>query len=136
MVEIEGTVARREPGQINRDLPTGEVEVDRRARRVLSRSETPPFALDGKDEAAEETRLRYRYLDLRRPELQQNFVLRAPGDARGPQLLRRARLPRGRDADPHQVHAGGRARLPGARRASTTAASTPCRSRRSSSSSS
>ncbi len=43
---------------------------------MLSRSETPPFALDGKNEAAEETRLRYRYLDLRRPELQKNFVLR------------------------------------------------------------
>jgi aspartyl-tRNA synthetase len=77
VVEIEGTVARREPGQINRDLPTGEVEVIAGRALVLSRSETPPFALDGKSEAAEETRLRYRFLDLRRPELQKNFVLRA-----------------------------------------------------------
>ena len=55
VVEIEGTVARREPGQINRDLPTGEVEVIAERALVLSRSETPPFALDGKNEAAEET---------------------------------------------------------------------------------
>ena len=77
VVEIEGTVTRREPGQINRDLSTGEVEVTAESALVLSRSETPPFALDGKNEAAEETRLRYRFLDLRRPELQKNFVLRA-----------------------------------------------------------
>jgi aspartyl-tRNA synthetase len=76
VVEVEGTVRRREPNQINRDLPTGEVEVAAERALVLSRSETPPFPLDGKIEAAEETRLRYRYLDLRRPELQKNFVLR------------------------------------------------------------
>ncbi len=76
VVEVEGTVRRREPNQINRDLATGEVEVAAESALVLSRSETPPFPLDGKIEAAEETRLRYRYLDLRRPELQKNFVLR------------------------------------------------------------
>jgi len=76
VVEIEGTVARREPGQINRDLATGEVEVVAERVQVLSRSEPPPFAIDGKGDAAEETRLRYRFLDLRRPELQKNFLLR------------------------------------------------------------
>jgi aspartyl-tRNA synthetase len=76
VVEIEGTVVRREPGQINRDLPTGEIEVAAERAAVLSRSETPPFPLDGRIEAAEDLRLRYRYLDLRRPELQKNFILR------------------------------------------------------------
>jgi aspartyl-tRNA synthetase len=76
VVEIEGTVSRREPGQINRDLATGEIEVIAESALVLSRSETPPFPLDGKTEAAEDLRLRYRFLDLRRPELQKNFVLR------------------------------------------------------------
>ncbi|HEY0558422.1 MAG TPA: aspartate--tRNA ligase [Thermoanaerobaculia bacterium] len=76
VVEVEGTVLRREPGQINRDLPTGEIEVAAESALVLSRSETPPFPLDGKIEAAEDLRLRYRYLDLRRPDLQKNFVLR------------------------------------------------------------
>src|SRR3954469_22521992 len=76
VVEIEGTVLRREPAQVNRDLPTGEVEVTVERAAVLSRSETPPFPLDGRIEAAEDLRLRYRYLDLRRPELQKNFILR------------------------------------------------------------
>jgi aspartyl-tRNA synthetase len=76
VVEVEGEVVRRESGKVNPDLPTGEVEVVAERAAVLSRSEPPPFALDGKSEAAEETRLRYRYLDLRRPELQKNFVLR------------------------------------------------------------
>jgi aspartyl-tRNA synthetase len=76
VVEIEGTVVRREPGQVNRDLPTGEIEVTVERAAVLSRSETPPFPLDGRIEAAEDLRLRYRYLDLRRPELQKNFILR------------------------------------------------------------
>jgi aspartyl-tRNA synthetase len=76
VVEVEGTVRRREPGQVNRDLATGDVEVAAESAAVLSRSETPPFPLDGKIEAAEDLRLRYRFLDLRRPELQKNFALR------------------------------------------------------------
>ncbi len=76
VVEVEGEVVRREAGKVNPELPTGEVEVAAERAAVLSRSEPPPFALDGKSEAAEETRLRYRFLDLRRPDLQKNFLLR------------------------------------------------------------
>ncbi len=76
VVEIEGEVARREPAQVNPHLPTGEVEIVAERAAVLSRSEPLPFALDGKTEAAEEVRLRYRFLDLRRPELQKNLILR------------------------------------------------------------
>ncbi len=76
VVEVEGDVVLREPANVNRDLPTGEVEVIARSAKVLSRSEPLPFTLDGKAEISEETRLRYRYLDLRRPELQRNFLLR------------------------------------------------------------
>jgi len=76
VVEVEGEVVRREPEHVNRDLPTGEIEVVADRAAVLSRSEPPPFALDGKTDSAEETRLRYRFLDLRRPELQKNFLLR------------------------------------------------------------
>jgi aspartyl-tRNA synthetase len=76
VVEVEGEVVRREAGKVNPDLPTGEVEVVAQRAAVLSRSEPPPFALDGKADAAEETRLRYRYLDLRRPEMQKNLLLR------------------------------------------------------------
>jgi aspartyl-tRNA synthetase len=74
VVEVEGEVVRRESP--NRDMPTGEVEVIARSAKVLSRSEPPPFTLDGKGEVSEELRLRYRYLDLRRPELQRNLLLR------------------------------------------------------------
>ena len=76
VVEVEGEVTRRGAEHVNPDLPTGEVEVVAERAAILSRSEALPFALDGKTEAAEEIRLRYRYLDLRRSELQRNFVLR------------------------------------------------------------
>lgn len=74
VVEVEGElVARENP---NPAIPTGlvELKVDRAA--VLSESEPPPFGVDGSVEAGEDTRLRYRYLDLRRPDLQKNFILR------------------------------------------------------------
>jgi aspartyl-tRNA synthetase len=76
VVEIEGEVSRRAPEQVNPGLPTGEVEVVAGRAAVLSRSEPLPFALDGKTEAAEDVRLHYRFLDLRRPELQKNLLLR------------------------------------------------------------
>jgi aspartyl-tRNA synthetase len=76
VVEVEGEVVRRSPENVNKDMPTGEIEVLARRAVVLARSEPLPFTLDGKVEASEETRLRYRYLDLRRPELQRNFLLR------------------------------------------------------------
>ena len=76
VVEVEGEVVRRSQENVNKDMPTGEVEVLARRAAVLARSEPLPFTLDGKAETSEETRLRYRYLDLRRPELQRNFLLR------------------------------------------------------------
>jgi aspartyl-tRNA synthetase len=76
VVEIVGEVTLRAPENINREISTGEVEVSVRSAAVLSRSEPLPFMLDGRVEISEETRLRYRYLDLRRPELQKNFLLR------------------------------------------------------------
>ena len=74
VVEIEGVVELREAP--NPGMATGAVEVIADAGRVLSRSRPVPFTLDGKGEASEETRLVYRYLDLRRPELQRNILLR------------------------------------------------------------
>jgi aspartyl-tRNA synthetase len=77
VVEVRGKVAPRSAENVNRDLPTGEVEVLAEQVEILSRSEPLPFQLDSKAvEASEETRLRYRYLDLRRPELQRNLLLR------------------------------------------------------------
>ncbi|HTQ81501.1 MAG TPA: aspartate--tRNA ligase [Thermoanaerobaculia bacterium] len=76
VVEVEGEVLARSPENVNPALPTGGLEVHADRAAILSRSEALPFALDGKSEAAEDTRLRYRYLDLRRGELQKNFLLR------------------------------------------------------------
>jgi aspartyl-tRNA synthetase len=74
VVEVEGEVVVRESP--NPDMATGAVEVIARRAVVLNRSEPVPFALTGEPDATEETRLAYRYLDLRRPELQRNFILR------------------------------------------------------------
>ena len=76
VVEIVGRVVAREAGQVNAKMPTGEVEVVAESGTVLSRCEPLPFAIDGRSDVSEDTRLKYRFLDLRRPELQRNFLLR------------------------------------------------------------
>ncbi|MBZ0103892.1 MAG: aspartate--tRNA ligase, partial [Thermoanaerobaculia bacterium] len=74
VLEIEGEVVARE--SVNPKMPTGEIEVVARRAEVLAESETLPFSLDPEAEVFEDLRLKYRYLDLRRPELQQNLILR------------------------------------------------------------
>ena len=75
-VLIGGTVARRRPGTENAKLATGAVEVRASRLEVLSESQTPPFVIEDDLEADETTRLRYRYLDLRRGVMQQGLRLR------------------------------------------------------------
>jgi aspartyl-tRNA synthetase len=74
VVGIEGNVVKRE--KTNPDLATGEVELIATKLHVLNNSKTPPFAIEEKINAAEETRLRFRYLDLRRPKPHANLALR------------------------------------------------------------
>ncbi len=74
---VEGRVRRRPEGQANPDLASGEIEVLGRSIAILSRAETPPFQLDEYSHAGEDVRLRYRYLDLRRPEMQRRLAMRA-----------------------------------------------------------
>jgi len=76
VVRIEGTVAARADNVRNPKLPTGDVEVVASAITILNRADTPPFAIEDDTDAAEELRLQYRYLDLRRPALTRNLVLR------------------------------------------------------------
>jgi aspartyl-tRNA synthetase len=75
VLRIVGRVRRRPPGTENPNLPTGAVEVLAREVEILNRSEPLPFQLDD-DDTSEEVRLRYRYLDLRRPEMQSRLRLR------------------------------------------------------------
>ena len=76
VVELEGEVAARNEAQRNPNLPTGDIEVLASSITILNRSETPPFAIEDATNAAEELRLKYRYLDLRRPALTRNLMLR------------------------------------------------------------
>src|SRR5262249_62209214 len=76
VVEIEGEVVRRAEGQVNHEIPTGEVEVIASRLEFLAKSETPPFTVEDRTNATEELRLQYRYLDLRRPVMQKNIILR------------------------------------------------------------
>ncbi|RRN85872.1 aspartate--tRNA ligase [Streptococcus agalactiae] len=75
VIEVSGVVTARE--QANDNLPTGEVELKVQELSVLNTSKTTPFEIKDGIEANDDTRMRYRYLDLRRPEMLENFKLRA-----------------------------------------------------------
>ncbi len=74
---VHGTVIARDEDTVNPKLPTGEIEVLTDRVEVLNRSKTPPFQIEDGIETSEDTRLRYRYLDLRRPEMMANMKLRS-----------------------------------------------------------
>ncbi|HVS15043.1 MAG TPA: aspartate--tRNA ligase [Thermoanaerobaculia bacterium] len=76
VVEVEGTVVARAPEAVNPELATGEIEVRAERAAVLGRSKPVPFSVDGVIDSSEETRLRYRFLDLRRDFLQRLIALR------------------------------------------------------------
>ncbi len=77
VLHVRGRVRPRPEGTVNPDMATGEIEVLGVELDILNPSATPPFQLDEHSEAGEDVRLRYRYLDLRRPEMQQRLKLRA-----------------------------------------------------------
>jgi aspartyl-tRNA synthetase len=76
VIAVRGTLARRSPETINPDLATGEVELMGKELRLLNASQVPPFVIEDETEANENTRLKYRYLDLRRPQSAAHLVLR------------------------------------------------------------
>jgi aspartyl-tRNA synthetase len=76
VLQVAGAVRRRPEGAVNAQMPTGETELVAARVNLLSKTATPPFVVGEEASAAEETGLRYRYLDLRRPPLQRNLVLR------------------------------------------------------------
>ena len=76
VVAVVGKVEARE-GNTNPNMKTGDIEVRATQLRILSESETPPFPIEAASKTKEELRLKYRYLDLRRPDLQQNIIMRS-----------------------------------------------------------
>jgi aspartyl-tRNA synthetase len=76
VVAILGTVDRRAPEAVNQRISTGEIEVVARGIRLLNDAKTPPFTIADESPVSEDTRLKYRYLDLRRPRMQHNMALR------------------------------------------------------------
>lgn len=77
VVEITGEVVKRDPSTFNPLLETGEIEIMADEIKILNKSKTVPFQIDGHAEVSEDVRLKYRYLDLRRKELQDTFKLRS-----------------------------------------------------------
>lgn len=73
---VTGEVTRRS-GAVNENLKTGEIEVVAKDIRILSESDTPPFPIEENSKTKDDLRLKYRYLDLRRPDLQRNLILRS-----------------------------------------------------------
>jgi aspartyl-tRNA synthetase len=76
VVRVSGRVAMRPEGTLNPKLATGSIEVPATKLDVLARSETPPFVVSSDDDVDENIRLKYRYLDLRRPRMQNNLTMR------------------------------------------------------------
>jgi len=76
VIAVVGKVEKRS-GAVNGNLSTGEIEVRATQVRILAEAETPPFPIEADSRTKEELRLKYRYLDLRRPDLQRNLILRS-----------------------------------------------------------
>src|SRR5277367_3076670 len=77
VIAVEGTVAKRTPETINATLETGEVELVAAKLWILNESRTPPFPMEETVDVKEDARLKYRYVDLRRPHMQRNIMLRS-----------------------------------------------------------
>lgn len=76
VIAVVGKVEARQGG-INKNMATGDIEIRAEQLRILSESETPPFPIEENSKTKEDLRLKYRYLDLRRPDLQRNLILRS-----------------------------------------------------------
>jgi aspartyl-tRNA synthetase len=77
VIAVEGVVALRSKETVNPNMPTGEVEVVATKIWILNESKTPPFPMEENVDVAEDVRLKYRYVDLRRPQMQRNIILRS-----------------------------------------------------------
>ncbi len=128
-VSIAGTVRRRPEGTENPEMATGTVEIGVEEIVVLSAAEALPFMIDDRTEVDERARLRYRYLDLRRPRMAANLRARSRATAAIRRTLDDAGVSRGGDPDFDQQHPGRGAGHVGSRHGCDPASSTPCPNR-------
>ena len=135
VVQFEGTVVARSAENVNPRLPTGEIEVRARRFEVLGECDSLPFSVFPEEDAPEETRLKYRFLDLRRERMHRNIVLRSQVIRSLRRRMTDAGLQRVPDADPDGSSARRARATTWCPAACIPASSTPCRRRRSSSSS-
>ncbi|MEK4628026.1 MAG: aspartate--tRNA ligase [Solibacillus sp.] len=77
VIEVTGKVVLRDPSQINNNINSGEIEIAASSLTIINEAKNPPFAIDNNVEVSEELRLKYRYLDLRRPVMYDTFKLRS-----------------------------------------------------------
>src|SRR3989344_2083026 len=75
-IQVTGNVRSRPRGMENKNMQTGEIEIEIKSLEILNESEVPPFEIDDRVESNEELRLKYRYLDLRRPVMQEHLLIR------------------------------------------------------------
>lgn len=76
VIEVTGTVVQRKEGTVNKDLSTGEIEIEAESINILNKAKTPPFDILDTAEVSDDIRLKYRYLDLRRNKMKENMILR------------------------------------------------------------
>lgn len=76
VLDVKGTVVAREEGTVNESLKTGKIEIKAKEVTIINEAKTPPFTIDNKTDVSEDVRLKYRYLDLRRPVMFETFKMR------------------------------------------------------------
>ncbi|MGE5495507.1 MAG: aspartate--tRNA ligase [Burkholderiales bacterium] len=77
VIAVSGKIVKRDPETVNEKIPTGLIEVRVKELRILNKAQTPPFEISDDSPVREEVRLKYRYLDLRRPVMQKNLLVRS-----------------------------------------------------------
>ncbi len=76
VIAVKGKVVRRDPENVNPKIPTGQIEIQAHSVKILNKSKTPPFLVEDKIDVSEEKRLKFRYIDLRRPKMLNNLIMR------------------------------------------------------------
>ena len=111
VLDIQGTVIAREEGTINPNLKTGKIEVQADKVTIINEAKTPPFVISDKTDASEDIRLKYRYLDFRRPVIFETLKMRHQVTKQIRDFLRFGRVLGYRNTNFNKKHSRGCARL-------------------------